>query len=99
MIVIAATFNIKEGKRQEAISTMQTMAKATMQEDGCNDYTFYADLENKNKFFLFEEWVNQEALSAHFEMPHMTIFRAAMSDIAASKTEVIRYLVSESGPL
>lgn len=99
MIVIAATFNIKDGKRQEAITAMQTMAKATMQENGCNDYTFYADLENENKFFLFEEWVNQEALSAHFEMPHMATFRAAMSEIAASKTEVIRYLVSESGPL
>lgn len=99
MIVIAAVFRVKEDKRNEALEAMSEMAAATLKEKGCNDYTFYADLKDTSKFFLFEEWDDQDCLDAHFKTAHMAEFRKKMPDIASEPTVVTRYVVSESGPL
>lgn len=99
MIVIGAVFIVKEDKRDTAIAAMSTMAAATLEEQGCNDYTFYADLKNPNKFFLFEEWDDQDCLNAHFQTPHMAEFRKITPDVLAEPTKLTRYVVSESGPL
>ena len=99
MIVISAVFKVQEGKRDRAIDVMQEMANATLKEQGCNDYTFYADLKDPLRFFLFEEWDDQASLDAHFKTEHMAIFRKHLPDLTAHQTQVTRYVVSESGPL
>ena len=70
-----------------------------MQEEGCKDYTFYADLGDPHKFFLFEEWDGQIYLDAHFKTGHMAEFRKQLPDFTAAPPQVTRYVVSESGPL
>ncbi len=99
MIVIRAVFKVQEGKRAEAINVMQTMSRATLKEKGCNDYTFYADLDDQHKFFLFEEWDDQDCLNAHFKTEHMAEFRKQLPNLSAAPAQITRYVVSESGPL
>jgi quinol monooxygenase YgiN len=54
-------------------------------EAGCIRYTFYADLEDSNKFIVYEEWETKGHLAAHGSRenppPHMVIFREAMADL------------------
>lgn len=88
MIVVQGDFTIKPGKRDEAIAAMTKVAKATQQEAGCIRYNFYADLEDPNRFIVYEEWESQAHLDAHLASdnppPHMVEFRKANENIRES---------------
>ena len=88
MIVVQGDFIIKPGKRDEAIAAMIDVAKATQQEAGCIRYNFYADLENPNKFIVYEEWESQAHLDVHLSQDnppaHMVRFREANEGIRES---------------
>ena len=60
---------------RETILTMQT---ATLEEEGCEDYSFSVELANPGAMRITERWASQAALSAHFQTPHMATFQAAM---------------------
>jgi quinol monooxygenase YgiN len=35
------------------------------------DYDFHPDLEDPTLFYKHENWVQEKALAAHFEAPHL----------------------------
>ena len=61
---------------QSAIASMETASRA---EAGCRDYTFSVELNNPDVLRITEKWDSMEALAAHFAMPHMADFQAAMA--------------------
>lgn len=60
---------------KDAIIAMQD---ATLEEQGCEDYTFSVELANPGAIRITERWASKEALQAHFATPHMATFQAAM---------------------
>jgi len=60
---------------KDAILAMQS---ATLEEDGCEDYTFSVELADPGAIRITERWSSREALQAHFATPHMATFQAAM---------------------
>jgi quinol monooxygenase YgiN len=99
MIVMAVAFTVKTEHRDAVMTAMKTMAKHTLQENGCHDYSFYAHFDDPQKIFLFEEWKDQACLDAHFETEHMAVFKEAIGELLGEPTKITRYVVSESGPL
>lgn len=98
MIVVQGDFVIKAGKRDEAIAAMVTVQRAVQQnEAGCIRYTFYADLEDPQKFIVYEEWETKEHLAAHGSQdnppPHMVAFRKVMADVRESAD--VRFMSAE----
>ena len=61
---------------KEAIAVMEEKSRA---EAGCHDYTFSIELNNPDVIRITEKWESMEALSAHFQEPHMADFQAAMA--------------------
>ena len=89
MIVVQGDFVIKAGKRDEAIAAMVAVQTAVERDEaGCIRYTFYADLEDPQKFIVYEEWETKAHLAAHGSQenppPHMVAFRQAMADVRES---------------
>lgn len=99
MIVVAGSVLVQEGKRERATELALAMSKATTAEEGCVDYTFYTDIENPNRFFIFEVWETQAALEQHFQTEHMRVFNTALPGILAAKPDIMRYEVSSAAPL
>jgi quinol monooxygenase YgiN len=99
MIIVAGSVLVQETKREQAKQLALTMSNATKAEAGCLDYTFYSDLENPSRFFIFEKWETQETLSKHFQTEHMRVFNEQLPHVLASKPEIYRYEVSGSSPL
>jgi quinol monooxygenase YgiN len=99
MIIVAGSVLVQETKLERAIEVALTMSKATKAEAGCIDYTFYSDLENPNRFFIFEVWEHQEALDHHFKTEHMRVFNQNLPEVLAAKPEITRYEVSSAAPL
>ena len=91
MIIITVEVNVKPEYREEAIPVALQMAQASQAESGCLAYQFYTDLQDPNKFFLFELWETEEALADHGETAHMAEFRQQLPKLLASELSVKRY--------
>lgn len=99
MIVIAGFFQIDPASRAAAAGAAVAMMQATAKEEGCVTYRFAADLEDPNRFLLFEEWASDAALQAHFKAPHMAVFRAAMGELKIVSRQIKRYEVASAAPM
>jgi len=77
---------------QAAIATMEAASQA---EPGCYDYTFSVELNNPNVIRITECWQDMAALEAHFGMPHMAEFQAAMAANPPTSVEVKFYEATE----
>lgn len=98
MIVVAGRVKVKPGARDEAVRAAVEMSRATRAEAGCLSYRFYTDVEDPDTFFVFEEWESAGALAAHFQTPHMKVFREALPRLVAGGMEISQYEVSSVGP-
>ncbi len=99
MIVLAVRFHIKPDCKAEALASMKKVAAATLEESGCTEYRFFADLENDDKVFLFEEWESQDHLAGHFETEHLAAFRADMDRLLIEPPTIRKYEVSAAGAI
>lgn len=95
MIVVAGDIVVEPDSIPAAAGAAREMAEATRAEPGCISYRFYQSIEDDTVFHVFEEWESEEALSAHFETPHMAQFRARLSDLSIRSRDVKKYVVSD----
>ena len=72
---------------EQAMLVLQTASRA---DEGCVDYTVYGDLEDRNRFVLYEEWTSSEALKSHNEQPHVRDFVAVVGDLLVQPFQVAR---------
>jgi quinol monooxygenase YgiN len=93
MIVVAGRIRVRPETAEEARRVALRMAAATRAEPGCVSYRFYADLEDSETFFIFEEWESEDALARHFETPHMAAFQREVPRFLAGPLEIKRYVV------
>ncbi len=99
MIVIAGTIPVKPEHREEAYKLASLLEQETRKEPGCFMYTFYADRNNPNTFFIFEEWESDEALAKHFQTEHMKQFVQKAPQILAGPPVAKKYTVTSAAPL
>ncbi|WP_425144764.1 putative quinol monooxygenase [Deinococcus sp.] len=96
MILIAGTVRLQPGKREAAVTHALSMAQATHAEAGCLAYTFSADLADPDLFHVFEAWVDDAALSTHFQTAHMAEFNRQLPGLVAAAPQLQRYVVSSA---
>ena len=80
MIVINARIEATPETVEALTDAILTMEKATMTEEGCEDYTFSVELANPGVIRITERWQSEDALKAHFQTPHMAAFQRAMAE-------------------
>jgi len=80
---------------QPAIATMEQASQA---EPGCQDYTFSVELNNPDVLRITERWDDMAALEAHFGMPHMAAFQAAMQANPPKEVTASFYEATEVAP-
>ena len=93
MLIVAGRIQIRPERRAAAVAAAVKMAQATEREAGCRSYRFSSDLDDPNLFFLFEEWEDEAALTAHFQTPHMAEFNAVVPQFVAGPPSIHRYEV------
>ena len=62
-ILVTGTIDLDPANRDQAIATFNECMAGTRAEDGCESYTFSADLEDPGRFHVSEQWASQEARS------------------------------------
>ena len=79
MIVVNGIFESDEASIAALKNALAQMEQACKAEAGCHDYTFSVELNDPTKIRLTEKWDDLDALRAHFQQPHMSIMREAMT--------------------
>jgi quinol monooxygenase YgiN len=99
MIVITGSVPTRVDKRDEALAAMVKMQKASLAEPGCNKYQFGFAAHDPSIAIIYEEWIDQASLDAHFATSHMAEFGVTLGEVVAGPGAFNRYEVSSSGPL
>lgn len=99
MIVIAGTIPVKPECREEAYKLASMLEEASRKEAGCLTYTFHANRNDPNTFFIFEEWESDEALAKHFQTEHMKQFMQQAPRLLAGAVNAKKYVVTSATPL
>jgi quinol monooxygenase YgiN len=65
--VILATLKmiVRPERRGDLLEAMRGMLEPARVERGCLNYCLYEDVEDRNTFFLLEEWETQQDLERH----------------------------------
>lgn len=99
MLIVAGTFQIEPGHREEFFAAVAPMVAATMAEPGCRAYTFSPDVDDEGVIHLYELWDDQAALDSHFASDHMAAWREASSQLPMLGRDIAKYIISEVGTL
>jgi len=90
MIAITARIVIKDGKRDDFLKFVRTLAAGSRREEGNIMYDLYEDIRQENAFCFMEQWVDEEAIAFHNATPHYKEWSGLKSELLASG-EVLLY--------
>jgi len=99
MIIIAGKISLDPAKQGEATEAAIEMMHATRAEEGNVEYAFTWDLVEEGVMRVIEQWESQEALDAHFKVPHMATFTGKLGGCGMTGMEVTKHEISKSGPV
>ena len=94
-VLIMGWFDIDPAKRDAALELFKRMNKGSIEEPGCVRYAFSADLDDPNRFHLYECWADEAALETHFEAALLQEFRRLLPDLLVERS-VTRWLGTEA---
>jgi len=71
VIAVLGSFRFPVEALEQARPLMRAVIEATLAETGCQAYSYAEDVAEPGLFRVMEQWDSREALSAHFQTPHM----------------------------
>jgi quinol monooxygenase YgiN len=99
MLIVLAKASVGEGAIDAARDAIQTMVEASNAEEGCVSYAFTQDILDPGIMYIVEKWIDEAALVAHFQTPHMAAFQAALGSLDVNVTEALKYEASDGQSL
>ncbi|QXN96041.1 antibiotic biosynthesis monooxygenase [Nocardia iowensis] len=84
-------FTAKPGREAELREVLLGMIEPTVAEEGCLGYELYLHPTDPSRVVLLEEWVDADALAAHFETAHLKHCAAALDDILFEPFQLRRF--------
>jgi quinol monooxygenase YgiN len=86
-MIIAKVF-IKPEKTDSFVAAAREIIKNSNAEPGCEFYQLYQDPYDKSKFIFVERYVNQAAVTAHFNADYFKAFGPSISQMVSSPAEI-----------
>jgi quinol monooxygenase YgiN len=99
MIIISGRIKVLPDRLAPAMDAAAAMAQRSRAEDGCEAYDFGVDIEDGSVVRIFEQWVSDDALTAHFATPHFAEFSSVVVDVLDGEASFTRYDVAQAAPL
>jgi quinol monooxygenase YgiN len=96
VIICTGTITLDPANADQARAAMITMMEATLKEEGCQGYSFAADLSEPGVFHLTEHWDDVASIDSHMKEPHMAALLVAMGEAGATKADIWQHEVSDS---
>ncbi len=97
MMVVVGSFRIPPSMVDVVLAPMEEMISASRAEEGCVEYAYALDVQDKGLIRVSEVWRDREALEAHFRTAHIAEWRAQVSALAVSGRELTAYETKDEG--
>ena len=91
MVLVLGSMVAKEGALPEALRLSQEHVTRSRAEPGCANHAVHIDAENPNRLVFVEEWQDQAALQAHFQVPASRAFGKALAQLASEPPRLAVY--------
>lgn len=99
MILVLGSIRVPAEKLDRAKPAMEVMMAASRAEDGCIEYAYSQDLLDPGLIRVTEAWTSRQALSAHFETPHLAAWRATFPSLDITERRLFLYETGEPEPV
>jgi quinol monooxygenase YgiN len=93
-LLIAGTVRVPPENLERFKPHMQAMLIASRAEDGCFEYSYAVDVAEPGLVRIFEAWRDQAALDAHFQTPHMAVWRSHWPEFGVSDRRLSLYEIA-----
>ncbi len=70
MVVLAVTWIANPGHENEVVEIFRKLQEASRQEPGCVGYIVHRHKTDAQRFFIYEQYRDDDALEAHRNSPH-----------------------------
>ncbi|MBI1406680.1 MAG: antibiotic biosynthesis monooxygenase [Caulobacter sp.] len=95
MIIVMGTVRIDPAMVETLRPAMTAMTAASRAEAGCLTYAYALDLLEPGLVRVSELWTDRAALQAHFQTPHMAVWRQALSGAGLKDRDIKLYEAGE----
>ena len=89
-VTVVATFNIREGREEEALEALRPVIEQTHDEAGCLNYALHRDRNDPSVLVIVERWTSQIALDNHFLQPYVAQLGTTAADLL-TEPPVVRF--------
>jgi quinol monooxygenase YgiN len=83
----------KPGQEARLLRELKGMLAPTRAEAGCINYELHQSQSDPALFALYENWVSQAALDAHFETPYLKAMFKLVPDLAEGPPEITKWTI------
>ena len=95
MILISGLITVDPSDHDAMVALTGPLVEATLAEEGCGTYGFWSHPAQPGTFRVYEEWADDDALTAHMGAAHMAEFLGGMAALSVTGTEINRYDVDK----
>jgi quinol monooxygenase YgiN len=86
-LVLVVGFQARVGAGRTLGERLQGMAWSSLREPGCLEYSVHVDLDDPDRYVLYERWADQAALDRHDGAAHVREFVATFAELLATPIE------------
>ncbi|MDD5287736.1 MAG: putative quinol monooxygenase [Dehalococcoidales bacterium] len=91
MVVLTAILKAVEGKGDDIEREFKKLAPIILKDPGALGYAVHRAVDDPNKFLVYEQYENQEALKYHGQTAHFKAFNQATRGMFAARAEITFY--------
>ena len=99
MVIVHGEIRINPGALEPVVDAITRMETESLKEPGCITYAFSVSVSDPGLVRITERWETMDDLAAHFGLPHMADFQAALSQVEIQGMDVKAFDVNGEVPL
>lgn len=92
-ISLAVIVKAKDGREEELKKALIALVGPTRKEEGCINYTFHIDPNDKSRFMFYENWESKKLLDAHLNAPHIKAFGEKAGELVANTLDLTNWIM------
>lgn len=87
-VSLIPVFIAKPGSADELEQELSRLQTISRRDPGCIAYNVFDDLSRRGRFFLYEQWEDEQSLAEHNRQAHVKDFLATAGELLAEPLHV-----------
>jgi len=89
MKVLAVTIKVKKDKVEVAESFLRSFLEPSRSEKGCIQYDLFQSTEDRQIFYFFEKWKDDQAIEEHGSQPFLKEFHDRFDELLEEPNQIL----------